>query len=684
MNFRFSQIFTPSRRQPLPTRFIPRCEVLEDRITPMANVTSAFASGTLTITATNVTAPVGQVDPLQNANILFIIGTAPGTFTVNAIGSIAFVCNTTNLSTTVTAVIAGATSGISPGDKVSGPGILANTTVASIIDGTTFTLSQAANADGTNVGLFFTRGQIDGQDTKSFPNVKSIVLNLGLGDDAVTMRSSILSGTLTVNGGDGNNSVIIDAEDGGATVKNSFGNVTVNNGAGYDTFGIGNGTNQITGKLTINNGNGGSDTELGEGASIVSVSGLDDATIGSVTITNGNGNNFVSGRGAKLTVNGAMTIKNGNGHEEILLGYKTSLSTGALSITNGAGYHEISLGDFGTPNTVSTKSVTITNGNGDSSIGFGSLGSTKITGNLKITNLAGYDSFYLNNQSGSSFTVTGTTTISNGNGACDVNFGSDNLTLTGSTLITNGDTLNGNPSGPQNKVTFGKFSSSTIALGSVTISNGNGTSDTEISDAVISSKLTGNFTVTCKDGYDVVKTSRTGASPTGLTITGAMKINTGNGDSHVELLDHTTVGSLSVTAGDGNDAVNVQTAAHITGATILNLGNGDNTVSLFDAVFAAFTLTTGDGSDFLHIADNASETTNTTFSGAVSVKMGAGNDFISIGLDATHQAIFAASPSATKFDGGLDYDQMTVVALGTANFTFTPANSPGIEMVKVI
>ena len=99
-------------------------------------------------TDNSTTQPVNMVD---NGTQMFIAADANGYIYNNT--DITLTCNTTNTSTTVTTAFTGA---IWVGQPVSGSGIPASTTVASITNDTTFVLSQAATATASGVTLAFT------------------------------------------------------------------------------------------------------------------------------------------------------------------------------------------------------------------------------------------------------------------------------------------------------------------------------------------------------------------------------------------------------------------------------------------------------------------------------------------------------------------------------------------------
>src|SRR5262245_32720810 len=167
-----------------------------------------------------------------------------------------------------------------------------------------------------------------------FTGVKTIKLDMRLGNDVVTVNNVNITGDLTFLGGNGDDTLEI----GGFTSNQSFGKVTVTNGDGNDSFTFHNGVSKVSGALTVNNGVGNSQVTLSDQAA-------DELTVGSLSITNGDGFDALIVGGAKFTVNGATSIANGNGSSitKIAPTSKAQLS-GAFTINNGEGFDQTILG----------------------------------------------------------------------------------------------------------------------------------------------------------------------------------------------------------------------------------------------------------------------------------------------------------------------------------------------------
>ncbi|MBL8793316.1 MAG: hypothetical protein JNM56_05380 [Planctomycetia bacterium] len=176
-------------------------------------------------------------------------------------------------------------------------------------DGTpgTFTIQ---GADGESINGPAGAGSLTG--------VTNIKLNLGAGHDTVTIDGAQLAGTLTVNGGSGNTSVILENAD------STFGSVRITNGMGNDLFQADAKLN-VTGNLTVNNGHGdtkfllNADTDIGGNLSITNTGGIDIFT-----------------SKALLDVAGNLTMNNGAGTVRLLFDGTTEIG-GNFSVINGYG-----------------------------------------------------------------------------------------------------------------------------------------------------------------------------------------------------------------------------------------------------------------------------------------------------------------------------------------------------------
>jgi hypothetical protein len=258
--------------------------------------------------------------------------------------------------------------------------------------------------------------------------ILSVKFVMGRGNDQVTLLDPELNtGTLTFQGGDGDNTLNINANGGLSKIAT----LSITNGDGLDRLNVGNGGNNFN-KVTINNGIGDSETFFG-------APGTDTTDIaGTLAIINGDGDDTFFAGGNSFTVNGATSIRNNVGGSDTQFNATTTEFKSTLSIFNLAGFDELEFaGD-----TALLRSVIISNGNDGSATIFGAE-TTTINGTLSVTSADGTDNFQT---TGNNFTVEvpgtgiGSVTISTGNGggttifdsADDSQFSIDGrLTITG-------------------------------------------------------------------------------------------------------------------------------------------------------------------------------------------------------------------------------------------------------------
>jgi hypothetical protein len=267
---------------------------------------------------------------------------------------------------------------------------------------------QVITIQGNGAGAFniATNGDLRGPAAASPTGVTNIKLNLGAGNDKVTIIDADLAGTLTVLGGTGNNSVFLNGTD------NQFGNISIVNGMGIDLFQA-DAAIAVTGNLTVNNGHGdtkfllNADTEIGGNLSLINTGGIDIFT-----------------SKAKLDVNGNLTMNNGAGTVRLTFDGETDIG-GNFSVVNGYGGDttdfngqlkiagNLSL-NYGTSNdvikTVDAKGNVVTVQLTGSSTNFNDLAAAEIGGNLTIRGQDGIDRVVLDG-----VTVKGTTLFDLGN-----------------------------------------------------------------------------------------------------------------------------------------------------------------------------------------------------------------------------------------------------------------------------
>ena len=313
--------------------------------------------------------------------------------------------------------------------------------------------------------------------------ITDIKMKLLGGSDSVTFSDAIapisLKGSVTINGGDGDNTVT-------ATNLDIGKNLSITNGVGNDTntlkyFHVG-------GSLTIKNGDGGSSTSTAD--AVFQTVG------GNVTITNGKGYDAVILAG--LSVKRNVTINNGLGAGDGNAGY--------FQIYNQLNFRNVIGGN-----------VTINYLN--EAVGSSGIYDTEIGGNVSLN--LGLDSGTLNfdNYVSSQPTVIrGNFTIKTA-GALDLSVGKQygkigmivgkNFTVTSTSTAADNITLN-------------KLS----VLGATKLSLGDGDNVITIDDSVFS----GAFSSTTGKGADTMKLETTAGSTFGTTFGGRVTINEGAGD----------------------------------------------------------------------------------------------------------------------------------------------------------
>jgi len=540
------------------------------------------------------------------------------------------------------------------------------------IDGASTNNIKVIANDGEN-------GKANGEVLFSFNNVISIKLVMGLGNDTVTITDTNLTGTLTFQGGSGNNTLNIDGAGDFSGKAATLGannvalrNLTVTNGDGFDTLAIGGGDHTITGTVTINNGVGGGDTLIG-------MTGGDQTTFnGAISLTNLAGDdNFETG-GDTNTFNGGVTIRNGTGNTTTSFNAATADGlNGGLTIINTAGEDDFLTtgGSFTVGTALARRNLTITNGNG-ASLENGGGSDTEFTadsnfifGNISISALAGDDTFIV---AGLSFD-SGNISLRYGNGDSDVEIGDffDNTVtnITGNISIVNGEGFDAfETSGASFTLGVDPPSSGRRTL---TISNGNG--DSEVLFGAASDTINGSVSVSNRDGFDLFEVSSTATFA--VTGTGSVTINNGIGGSETAFQEpvadaYIIGGKLTLTGSDGVDEVNIL-GLDVLGATSFTTGEGNDVINIDNATFGAFKVTAGGGADQVLIENSAANPGDSNFTGAANINMGNGDDILSFGFDAANGANFT---SGVTLAGGLDLDRL--IGLSTGFNTGLPAPGP--------
>jgi hypothetical protein len=564
----------------------------------------------------------------------------------------------------------------------------------------------SGNGSGTVVRL---NGGAAGEDVKlPTPLTGAVTIALGDGADSLTIDGADFPGSLTINGGNGapggptGNTIDLS---GGVLVG---GNLNITNLAGSDTINL-SGIIGVGGAMTIRNGPGGSllsvvpntvDLHVGGLFSVsggagydkvdmwdslsVSVGGiafnsgpdaaggyyrihaLNDLTVaGSVRMTNGGGEDRdylgagTVDAGGNLAVGGAVVIQNGDGDSfSTLLSWGT-LSLGQVTITNGVGWHDNTIHSY--DKTVIRGGVTFSNGPGERT--FNTIQGNNLLsvgGNISFVNGASLD---FNGVGGNDTHVGGSITVRSGNGGSTTSVTAHRLLyIGGPTKITSGDGKDLVYIGPdQNELD----SIPVVDIGSVTVNNGDGGSET----AIVASRLTvrGSVNVSAWDGTDQVAVASETDSG---TISGNVAIDIGPGepppDDENPPPDQlvgvaaandcvlTIGGSLGIWA-DDSDAPTMVALANVNVRSWTDVFTGDGTDQLIitaSTFGGAFDLDTGGAQDLVQIEPNGNVT---YFRGPVWVDMGAGDDAIALGGDPESGGLVVFA-GETTWDGGAGWD----------------------------
>jgi hypothetical protein len=381
-----------------------------------------------------------------------------------------------------------------------------------------FILSSATDSINNNNGPYFPPG-----------TVRNITVRMLGGDDHVTLDSQdqgldgpfLLAGNLSVNGGDGANTLTATA----LSMLFVGGNLTVTNGtnaAGADTTVLAD--VNVRGSVTVANGNGDSDTRIereSAGFSLVS---------GNLTVTNGTGKDTVVLK--DTNVGGNFTVKNGR--------------AGA----GGVAGHVQTFNVLNTTRSYIRGNVSVTDVDGNEDAVTSGLFDVEVLGNLTWglgtgTAAVGFDGF-----------TTAQPTIVRGN-----------LTVTGSgtTTVQAGKTFNsaGLVVGRNLTVSLGAGNDSLTLFkaqvgGASQFNLGAGTNAVKIDDTLFA----GTLTLTAGAGNDTVNLDATPGTAGATTFERAVTMSLGAGDDTLNRAGST----------DANQALIVL------GSFVVHHGTGSNTM----------------------------------------------------------------------------------------------------------
>jgi hypothetical protein len=401
-------------------------------------------------------------------------------------------------------------------------------------DATKFLLSSTSDTFNNSPGPF-----------TSPSGVQNITIQLLGGDDAVNFNNTVpidLKGSLSINGGDGANSVSATDLKVGKNLSITNATNPVRHGGIADQNILANLT--VGGSVTINNG---------PGNTLNSINTLTNLTVGgSLTINSKAGtdtNTLVN-----LTVGGSLTINNGLGDTSTHINGNsagTSAVQGSITITNGSGEDDLQITDM---NVGGNLSVNDGHGNASGIAGYTEIFNTSntsfrstIKGNVTVSYLDGNTTFF--NDGIWDTEVGGNVTFNHGSGSATTSF--DGFKTSLPVIIRGNLTLTGSGA---NTVTAGtEYNHTGLVIGK-------------------------NLTITTGSGSDTLTFFR-------LEVDGVTKLTLGDGDSGVTIDDSTFAGKFTLTTGSGNDSVSLDHTAGTSAPTLfeqpvlLSLGAGDDTVT---------------------------------------------------------------------------------------------------------
>jgi large repetitive protein len=453
-----------------------------------------------------------------------------------------------------------------------------------------------------------------------------ITIKLNAGNDSVSFDTATFGSTLTraaspvsIYGGAGDNSVAL-------TDTTIVGALTVTNAGGFNNFST-SGDVLVTGAVSIKNGAGGtsffaagfvagSNVTITAGAqTTVSVATFSSISIaGNLSITNGNGDTNTSLSDCRI--GGKTTIANGVGANEVVVVSGCVLGKALNITTNGENTTQVAGTTIGGDLTITTNATTGAQAmvNVVGSVVIGNVNCT--VGNAKnAASLFSHTGVVFNSSSfHKNFTFSAAAQTNNLSvaavqlaGAAKVAYGAGNNTATITDVA-----IGGNVTFTSAGAGFDDLTMNGAIGGNLSVTSGN---NATAGDVLTVSALTvgGNLTAKTGAGADTI----TGDA---IVVHGKTDLRTGDGDDVLHIDDCTFVGSLSLLGGNGNSQILIEQSGDADGPLTsflapvsLKLGNGNNTVSVGEAsvdgrkalFLGPLTLVGGTGTNHLTIANLA-------------------------------------------------------------------------------
>ena len=497
-----------------------------------------------------------------------------------------------------------------------------------------------------------TLGSDAATDTITALNVN---IDTGTGDgltQTISLDRFTANGNVTLANGGSAGQFVTMGSNASAAPNSIAGNLIINQLASASSFTVGVRNTSVGGFVVITNGSG-------SGAAAVTINTTTTQTIGgSTTIINGNNlANAVSLIGNVVGPNllrlaGNVTVKNGNAGTSNTLTVTDIVNSGTTSssFTNGSSpLNTIAFtgADAAIAYNTFQGQVTATNG---ASTGANIINATRLSSPKGINLVNG--------------TATNTNDIAiGGAGAADL------VSVSGNLVVTNGASADIDVD-VNNLTTLGG-----VNFGNVTMSNAaTGAGGTTVTfGASAASNLSGNLQITNQTSTGLRSTVLTRTTVSGRGS--AYLYNVGAGDTSLTVGNNqlvTIAKGLKVEDGSGAAAVSLQ---DLTAGSFdyKDLGGGVDTLDLADStagktlrVNGVTRIDTGAASDTVRIA-----TTGTAiFNDNVFIALGAGNDLLFIGQNATSPAFSGASKY--QFDGGAGFDTFNASPLSIAEYDGVP------------
>lgn len=482
------------------TKNVPSFETLEARTLMAGTVIAAVSSGNLTITG--------------DANDNDVLVTKAGT-TVTVTGRSGTIVNQTGDLTNVTGTI---------------------------------TIKMVDGNDVVEVGESDSQFRVESPAT--IPNSKDFSVDMGAGDDDLTIYGLIAKNVKIVSG-TGTNNTVIDGADDGSIISGTLG---VTGGAGDDALEI-TGNVVVTKACTISNAAGTNDTSFTDDGTNAPVFAKTLAITGGVdsdTVTID-----VSDAGNPLFVNGALTLSMGAGNNEFNV---DELEAQSLTYTGGAGDDSINPGGTAGGDYMEFHKFLTLN-----------LAAGTNEANLEDVTTWGGNFLYTGGTTGDTISIDDADI----HGAMTMNVGAGTNDLT---------------------VDYAEVS------GAMGYTGGAGSDSFTVNDEII---VAGATTVTMAAGQNTVFVNS-------ASVKGNLTYNGGANVDDVSLSDTHVNGITKITALAADDIVMIDVNCDFVGAFTLDVGAGDDTVDIASSgdadsgstsFFDVTNILGGDGNDTVTIGD---------------------------------------------------------------------------------